>query len=352
MVETVKVIDTEKFSLALRKRGINLESREVLVTRFPGSEQARDLTLPPNCDGFGRIHHFKRDQGNGWPPNPLPIDPALHALGLPKSDTIHVQVFQNAFCSWRCWYCFVDFDLLSANPHHAAFKTVDELLDLYMSEAGRPRVIDLSGGQPDLVPEWMLWFADALKNGGMDEQVYVWSDDNLSCDYLWRYLQKEEITRLSSYRNYGRVGCFKGFDANSFSFNTKADPIEFSTQFKLMRRLVGSGFDVYGYATFTSDSDKHIHKHMVSFVDRLQSEVDEVFPLRTVPLRIREYTPTATRMGPEHHRAIKIQEVAVFAWKEELAKRFRPEQLKRPIYEHRLSPAECRNDVEPALSHP
>ena len=297
------------------------------MTRFDQSQQSKDLTLPANC----------RSRGDDWPANPLPIDPALDFLGLPQRDEIQVQVFQNAICSWRCWYCFVDFDLLSANPEHSEFKTVEELLDLYLQEPSRPSIIDLSGGQPDLVPEWGLWFADALAARGLDREVYLWSDDNLSNDYLWRYLSSTDLARLASYENYGRVGCFKGFDSESFSFNTKANPELFDEQFGLMRRLVETGFDVYGYTTFTSATDRDLAKHMAIFVDRLQSEVHPLFPLRTVPLQIFEFTPTRKRMGPEHERALSIQKDAARAWTEELQRRF-PENVRdKRIYEHQIS---------------
>src|SRR5580704_13703064 len=155
-------IDTVNFSEHLRNRAVRVDSREILITRFDGSKEAEDFTLPSNCEGFGRIHHFKRSQGCDWPSNPLPIDPALKALCLPKRDTLEVQVFQNAVCSWRCWYCFVDFDLLSANPKHSEFKSAAELLDLYLKESNRPAIIDLSGGQPDLVPEWTVWMLEEI----------------------------------------------------------------------------------------------------------------------------------------------------------------------------------------------
>ena len=312
-------------------------SKRILVTRFEGSDQAKDLTLPPNCQGWGRIHHFHRSQEVDWPSNPLPIDPALNALSLPKVDSVQVQVFQNAICSWRCWYCFVDYDLLSANPKYSEFKTVDELIDLYLSEPSRPAIIDLSGGQPDLVPEWGLWFADKVHERGLERDIYLWSDDNLSNDYLWLYLSNKERERLVSYRNYGRVGCFKGFDAHSFAFNTGAAPELFKAQFYLMSRLTKAGFDVYGYATFTSDQDKNLHAKMNEFVDRLQSEVHPIFPLRTIPLRIWEFTPTIGRMRPEHLHSIEVQKNAVHAWMEELEKRFPLSVRERPIYEHRMN---------------
>jgi uncharacterized Fe-S cluster-containing radical SAM superfamily protein len=329
------ILDTERFSASLRRRGIDLDNRRILVTRFQHSDQAKDFTVPPNCAGFGRIHHFHRTQPAPWPENPLPIDPAALALDLPPSNILCTQVFQNAICSWRCWYCFVDFELLSANTKFSEFKSADELVDLYLTETDRPGVIDLSGGQPDLVPEWGLWFARALSRRNMLSSVYLWSDDNLSNDYLWRYLQPDEIQELAGLRNYGRVGCFKGFDAESFSFNTKADPKLFAEQFALMTRLVQAGFDVYGYVTLTTVVETGIEAKMAEFVDRLQ-QVHPNFPLRTVPLRISVFTPTQARLGPDQEKALDLQERAVVAWNYELRRRFSQGELLKNITTHAL----------------
>lgn len=325
------IIDTPRFSASLRGLGVDVENQRILMTNFNHSEEAKDFTVPPNCDGFGRIHHFRRDQPIPWPENPLPIDPAAKYLGLCRPQQVRAQVFQNAICSWRCWFCFVDFDLLSANPKFSEFKSAEELLDLYLAEPERPAVIDLSGGQPDLVPEWTLWFIRALSRRGMLHTLYLWSDDNLSNDFLWRFLKPGEIAELVNFKGYGRVGCFKGFDAESFSFNTKADPKLFEQQFILMRRLVRAGFDVYGYATFTSPTDKNIDKKMSDFVDQLQERVHPIFPLRTVPLRISVFTPTASRIGAEQERSIQIQEHAVAAWTSELQRRYTQATLEREI---------------------
>jgi uncharacterized Fe-S cluster-containing radical SAM superfamily protein len=329
-------IDTPRFSASLRRRGIDLENKRILMTNFDRSEEAKDFTIPPNCAGFGRVHRFRRITAQGWPENPLPIDPGAKYLCLNRQTEMTAQVFQNAICSWRCWYCFVDFDLLSANPEHSAFKSPGDLLDLYMTEADRPAIIDLSGGQPDLVPEWTLWFIQALIRRGLQSSIYVWSDDNLSNDYLWRFLRPHEIAELAKFKGYGRVGCFKGFDQESFSFNTKADPMLFDQQFVLMRRLVEAGFDVYGYATFTSPTERHINARMRDFVDQLQEKVHPIFPLRTVPLHISVFTPTAGRMGPEQSRALQIQEIAVEAWTSELRRRYADDTISKAITEQTL----------------
>ena len=148
------IIQTEPFSKHLREKAIQIAEKRVLITRFKGSVEEKDFSVPTNCEGFGRLHHFKLNQAPGWPLNPLPIQPASKSLGLPYADMMQVQVFQNAVCNWRCWYCFVDFELLSGDRRYSEFKTAGELIDLYKLEPDAPQVIDLSGGQPDLVPEW------------------------------------------------------------------------------------------------------------------------------------------------------------------------------------------------------
>jgi uncharacterized Fe-S cluster-containing radical SAM superfamily protein len=323
------VIDTDRFSSTLRDRSVDLPNRRVLITNFRGTEQANDLTVPPNCGGFGRVRHFRRETSPGWPPNPLPIDPASKALGLPASDLLWSQVFQNAACNWRCWYCFVPFSLLSANKNHAAFLSPADLIDLYLAEPDRPPVIDLTGGQPDLVPEWVPWMMQELRARGLDGSVYLWSDDNLSNDYFWKYLTDGERKLVANYRNYGRVCCFKGFDAESFRFNTCASPELFGQQFELMGRFVDLGIDLYGYVTLTAPTADGIPQKMSRFMDQLQ-RVTPNLPLRVVPLEIRPFTPVHGRMDAVHHEALLNQQPAIAAWMAELDRRF-PASLRSQV---------------------
>ncbi|OWP61667.1 hypothetical protein CDA63_18155 [Hymenobacter amundsenii] len=330
-------IDTAERSAHYRTKGLDKLAQKVLMTQFADSKQSQDITLSYNCQGFGRIHHFRRSiPGAGFPANPLPIDPASQALGLPAQEMMQAQVFQNAVCSWRCWYCFVDYNLLDGNPRHSAFLSADELIDLYLAEDKQCPIIDLSGGQPDLVPEWLLWVVDALRRRGLEHKVYLWSDDNLSNDYLWEALNPDELRRIATYPMYGRVGCFKGFDADSFAFNTRANPELFAKQFQVMRRLVETGLDVYGYVTLTSDNDQYIPRKVAEFVSRLQDEVHPNFPLRTIPLPIITFTPTLSRMGEDHHRSVLIQQEVAAAWEAELARRFTPQTRSKPVFSHSL----------------
>jgi uncharacterized Fe-S cluster-containing radical SAM superfamily protein len=322
-MKPLPLIDTERVSSMYRDKSIDLEGRRLLITRLVGSEQEADLTVPTNCGGYGRIRHFHRETTTGWPSNPLPIDPARAALGLPETDELRAQAFQNAACNWRCWYCFVPFNLLAASPRHSAWLTPSELVDLYLEQANPPNVIDLTGGQPDLIPEWIPWMMEEITARGLQNRIYLWSDDNLSTDYLWRFLSDDQRRLMVEYPNYGRVGCFKGFDADSFSFNTRAAPELFDRQFTLMRRLIDLGLDVYGYATFTAPrrSKNEVRSGMARFVDRLQT-VDRNLPLRTVPLEIRVFTPVKERIGDLESEALNVQADAIHAWQTEITNRY------------------------------
>jgi len=318
-------INTEAWSARFRELSVDLNSKRLLITNFRNTEQEQDLTEPPNCSGFGRIRHFRRETSPCWPSNPLPIDPACKALNLPYTDILRAQVFQNAVCNWRCWYCFVPFNMLSANRKYSDWLSPTQLIDFYLQQADAPVVIDLTGGQPDLIPEWVPWMMTELRTREMDHEVYLWSDDNLSNDYFWQFLSEADRELIGSYAKYGRVCCFKGFNAESFAFNTKAEPLLFNQQFELMDRLLTVGIDLYAYVTFTTPSPKSIAEDMQRFVDHLQA-LDENLPLRTVPLEIRVFSPVTRRLDDTMREALKNQYLAVDAWQKELESRYSGEQ--------------------------
>lgn len=328
-----KPIDTDRFSRAMRDRGADAPARALRITRLTGSQQEHDLSEPANCQGFGRIRHFRRSTSDGWPANPLPIAPAARALGLdPEPATLDAQVFQNAVCNWRCWYCYVDFELLSGRSDRSQLLTADQIIELYLGEPDPPPVIDLSGGQPDLVPEWVAWMIEALRGRGIDDRVYLWSDDNLSTDYYFSRLSADDRATIESHRRYGKVCCFKGFDEASFALNTGAREVDFDRQFALMRRLVDeTPLDLYAYATFTGPGEADVAAAMTRFVDRLQ-DVAVSLPLRTIPLEVGVFTPVTGRRPAELiERALAVQDEAITAWNTELERRFSPTQHDQSI---------------------
>jgi len=127
-----------------------------------------------------------------------------------------------------------------------------------------------------------------------------------------------------------RVGCFKGFDEESFMFNTGAAAADFGRQFEIMRRLLDLGIDVYAYVTLTTGNLEGISDRVARFVDQLQAR-DANLPLRTVPLEIRVFSPVGPRMNDARRQAIDHQNLAVAAWNAEIARRYTTSLRERSI---------------------
>ncbi len=316
----------------LRNLSVDLVKKRILISRIKNSIQENDLKEPANCNGFGRIKHFKRKPNPEWSSDPLPNDPACKALNIPKKDLITAQVFQIAACDWSCWYCFVPNELMNANSKYADWISASELIELYFTQDILPPVIDLSGGSPSIVPEWIPWTINALSFHNEGQNVYLWSDDNLSNDFFWRYLSDEDLELIINYRKYGRVCCFKGYNSESFTFNTGADPIFFINQFKIMKQLLKIGIDLYSYTTFTAPSIKNLRDDMKHFIDMLQ-ELHPNLPLRTIPLEIVEYTPVKKRLDEFRKKALLLQWNVLEEWIREMENRFSAEDFKRDITE-------------------
>ena len=221
----------------LRGKSLDAKGKQILIANLLSSEQHKDLSEPPNCGGYGRIRHYEIRRYDDWSANPLPNVPAAAALGRPADAILKAQVFQIAACNWNCWFCFVDENRRNADKAYSKLFTANNVVEMMLQEKNRSDVIVLSGGQPDLVPEWTVWMMEALIQKGLEHDVYLWNDDNLSLDFLTRYLSENQISRMVEFQNYARVGCFKGFDSNSFSFNTSAPPERFDAQFKVFSNI-------------------------------------------------------------------------------------------------------------------
>lgn len=220
--------------------------------------------------------------------------------------------------------------LPAANQTEPTYFSAQELIDLYLAESDRPSVIDISGGQPDLVPEWIPWTIEALKERDVAERVFLWSDDNLSNYYFGECLSPEQREAVAAHPMYARVACFKGYDEQSFAFNTRAAPELFDRQFEIFARLLAEGIDMYAYVTFTAPPKAGLARDMANFVDRLQ-RIHPHLLLRTVPLKIEVFTPTRSRVRARQTEAISFQHDVHAAWLEELDKRFSTEQRRAPI---------------------
>lgn len=325
-------IDSDRFASKLRKSLVDVGERKVLLARISGSLQARDRYTLTNSGGMGRVREFSNfsmhlSKARSFDGRPVPL-----LRGHPTDSTVRSQVFQLAGCNWRCWYCYVDDVLLEGKASSGSYLSAAEMVEAYLLLPNRPLAIDLSGGQPDLIPEWTLWVLEEIDRRGLRGSVLVWQDDNLSSEMLWDVLTGEQIDYMARFEGHSRVGCLKGFDDLSFSYNTLAPPHMYERQFSLLARLLRHGFNVYAYATFTAPPGHCTRARMSQFVDKLQ-EIHPLLPLRTIPLQIRAFSATAARTTADHEASLTEQLRAGEFWDQILAERFSMRQLQCPYEE-------------------
>lgn len=315
----------------LRRKAINHTDQQVLISNFSNTLQERDLTELPNCGGYGRIHHFNMRTSLNWPENPLPNLPASKALNKQTPVILRAEIFQLSICNLNCWYCFVPKELRDGNLEHAKFLSVQNIVSRFLKINDKPKVIILSGGQPDLAPEWLYWMMVELKRIKIDEEFYLWSDDNLTTDFFFNVLTSDQINYVKSYQNYGKVGCFKGFDQKSFIFNTRIKGIHFQEQFNILQKYIDLNIDVYSYVTLTAPDMSSADNRIRDFISKLQ-EVRYYLPLRTIPLEIKNYSPLDLE-SEELRKAMKNQHEFVKIWNDCLKERYSKNDIKKPITE-------------------
>ena len=320
----------------IRKKIMNIDEKRVSVSLLENSIQEDDISEPVNCEGFGRIRRFKMNAYEDWNSNPLPNEPAAHKLHLDDFEILRTQLFQVSGCNWNCWYCFVDDELRKGDPSSSTFFSSDELLSKYIIENNRPEVIVLSGGQPDLVPEWIIWMMEALIKKGLEKETFLWSDDNLSTNFYFKYLSMDEREKIAAYTNYAKVGCFKGFDEKSFVFNTNAPAKKFGEQFQIFDQLRREELDLYGYVTFTSPPNDKLQQTMESFVTKLHNIHDKL-PLRIVPLKIFDYSPSSIRMSEDHYLSLQFQLTVLASWTYILNELYSKKERSKKIYEIKIN---------------
>ncbi|MER9693347.1 hypothetical protein NKJ16_15610 [Mesorhizobium sp. M0179] len=159
---------------------------------------------------------------------------------------------------------------------------------------------------------------DAIEERGSKSEVYLWSDDNLSTDLLLRKDSRTLLERIQAYgRGYGKACCVKGFDAESFAFNTAAEGSGFEEQLLILRGYSESGLDLHIYVTLTAPPRAGDREAMKRFIDRLVNIRDDL-PGRAVPLLVSEFATMTARMNPMRAEALGHQWRLLDMWCESL----------------------------------
>lgn len=319
MITERKGFDSIQLANLYREKIIHPQNREIFLSKIPKADVEGSTHAYINCNGYGMVRRSTTERSD-WPDIDILPNLVPKKLGITKDEAETTQIFRLGACNFRCWYCFVDFRYLKANPEHGDFMSVEMMMDLYQAQENPPKIIYLTGGQPDLAPEWTLWMMQELKKRNLADRVFLWQDDNLSSTALWDQLSKEQIEEMANYPLYARATCLKGISPETFALNTGANSRFFNLQIETLARLVHEGFDIYTYLTLLSPDLDHARATLPLLMHRLRNEVHPLMPLRVFPSKVVEFTQTSKRMGDSNHAMLANQKKLLAIWHEELTK--------------------------------
>jgi uncharacterized Fe-S cluster-containing radical SAM superfamily protein len=184
---------------------------------------------------------------------------------------------------------------------------------MYLKLPERSPVLDLSGGSPDLAPEWIVWTLDAIEACRASKSTFVWSDDNLSSDALLRPENAALLRATAEYPGYGRACCLKGYSPASFAFNTGANPAGFEEQIRILTAYASSGLNIYVYLPLVGPDEADAAEHLRHLLDRL-GDIRSDLLSRTVPLHIAAYSTVTPRLDDRRAAALKRQWDLLEVW--------------------------------------
>ena len=344
-----KGYDPIELAEKIRPRIIDLENEKVLFARFSGTAQTKDGRVHTRImDDFFRAKVYTkpeeielnpfRGEPAGIAAQKLTISNRKRKIVVVPEECNTTGLCQVNGCNLRCWFCYVPDEIKNANPKYGEYFSAEEYLIQFFIWSKKTQnsinpdeklnILRLSGGEVFLVPEIIFWMTEAIKKFGVQDYIYLWVDSNLSTkDFYWKYLTSEQRKKIRDFKNIGFMGCYKGFDKETFYETTGATPKFFDEQFKMHKKLIDEGLDVYSYLYLAVNSTKNLRKRLIAFMDRLSEEVDILAPLRLSTPIIKVYEANKNRLTPERKRAIENQWFAMKIWKEELEKRFKPEDL-------------------------
>lgn len=314
----------------LRRKIVNVNNRSIRLTKISGLEESKDKNCHINCEGYGRLRKYKNfslflcNEVDGLNKKLL--------RGLPQNTKeFTTQVFQIAGCNMRCWYCFVDDCILSVEGEQLQWIEIKHMIDIYENEKYKSPILDLSGGQPDLVPEWCYWVMLELEKRGLKDTVYIWLDDNLTTiDILEKHLSQNQIRYMACFPKHSRACCFKGYDDLTFKYNTRNSIITIEDQINAFQKLYNYGFDIYAYMSLTGPKGYADIQKIDTFIKKIR-KIDINLPLKIIPLKINEFTVTRNRMNDDYTQSLYEQIRAYEIWKKVMSMYYTKSELEKPF---------------------
>jgi uncharacterized Fe-S cluster-containing radical SAM superfamily protein len=230
----------------------------------------------------------------------------------------HHVIVQLGVCNFRCWYCYVDYKLLSGRS--TLLVTAEMIMEQFFDQRQKAKangqeynVLRISGGEPFFAPDLMLSCLKIVKEKGLDSEVCIKTETNLSPllkigthSFAEEWASLEELSR---YKNFYVHPTLHGINPDSLHTNSAVNPDLFDKLLEGLQTLLTYKIDFYpSFSSNTISSD-----NIPGFFQNLKS-INYNLPLRTAvrPFRFDYEVIRERKQGKralpvfEHQQAITL----------------------------------------------
>ncbi len=229
----------------------------------------------------------------------MPYWAFIKLKNAPLNDLNNTFIYQLKACNLHCPWCYVDDSNKNGKEgNNARFFSIPEITDFFEGERKKQPLHNFrpSGGEPTLAVEQWLESLKEIEKRGLNREVYIQGDTNLTTGHFIEYLEdKKEVEnnlleKIASYDNFGVLCSFKGNDTVSFWEATGGDPEFHQEQLYTLKKFVKAGIDCY---PFIYDANPET---LGKFMEKGAKILGDGFYLKTWILPLKLYGPEKERL--------------------------------------------------------
>ncbi|MBU0505665.1 MAG: radical SAM protein [bacterium] len=325
----------------LRNRLITHDGEGVMVANLLGSLEEKDNPEQILMDGLARKKTSFIRGTRKWHEVLVPLKPAAQALKTEEEGCQESLLVQVGACNLRCWYCFVDVNLITGAKDYTKELSVDKVVE-YLKDHQQYKILHISGGEPLLSIEFIQKLQTQLKACLDKKAPYLWMETNLTVSpYDLPIECYSKLETVFQNKKVGVVGCFRSFVPDEYSKTIGGLDVNWYKQFSVARDLTSLGADFYSTVVLMTNDFRNVESKIKYFFDTYIKYLGEQKMNRLLPIEIRRYTPTKERLDDEYEKLIQSQYDVLPIWKDiyksYLGKQELQEQLiKEKIYERNI----------------
>jgi len=278
---------------------------KINVKSFDEKEMQKQGKRVVDFSNYSEVFSALRDEFD------MPQWAHLALMNRPLKDFQNIFIYQLKGCNIHCPWCYVDDINKNNQKGNGEFFSVSEIVDLFEQERKKQQLymIRPSGGEPTLAIEQWGEMLSEIKKRGLEKEVYVQGDTNLTTGHFIESLESKNkiaenlLEKISKFDNFGVLCSFKGTDTESFlkavgfvksdgSANRDYSFLEDERWFSFSK-LVKAGIDAY---PFIYDSNPET---ITNFMEKGAEKFGSGFYLKTRLFKLKLY-------GPEKDRLAKI----------------------------------------------